>query len=196
MLELKEIRIGMSGVINTGNYQSAKPSAELTFAVLGQENWDEAIQRACNLTHDALMWDAKRLLVNADDDLRERWLRQLGGTASITVQTVELTAEDEAVMNLALMETMDDPFDDDDDDESDDDFDEDDDLDDDDFDDAAGYAMANADERLPDEGEEDADLPDWLTGDGEVTDDDPEADDAEDTKEVIVPHVDKVGADF
>lgn len=218
MLQLKEIRIGMSGKINTGDYQNVEPSVDLTFAVLDEENWDEAIQRACNLTHDALMWGAKRLLVNVDDDLRECWLRQLGDTASITVQTVGLSAEDEAVMNLALMETSgepddDNPFDDDDSDEDlpsfardpedvfDEDFEGEDSDDPDDYDDLEDLDDEPDDfddddpddnfDEFPDEVDEDEALIRQADADERLNEQD-----LEDTKEVIVQPTDKIGADF
>lgn len=175
-IQLKEINVSMSGRANNGNYGHVEPFVALKFEMPADlENWDEAVQQCISVTHDAFI-QAAATMISGYDGRRdsEDMLGELGVRIATNVVPL-IDGDDEAVMNLALAETADEPddnnpFDEDvledngdfEDFDEDDDFSDEDDIDEEDF----------------------ADEPDDEDGD------------PDDTQEVDTSHLNKIGADF
>lgn len=63
-VELKEVRIRMSGTSSNRNYGNLSPEVTLTFHMQDEQDWDAALQRMVNVTHDTFVDAAKVMLMD------------------------------------------------------------------------------------------------------------------------------------
>lgn len=80
-IQLKELRVRLSGTVGNRNFGNLNPEVSLTFSTEGVENWDEAIQQCIGVAHDAFTFAAAEMLSGyqgareAEDMLQELGVR-------------------------------------------------------------------------------------------------------------------------